>query len=239
MEKNEFKLLMNNYLNKLNISLKDIQINQFYNYMNFLIEWNKVMNLTAIIEPEDIIVKHFIDSLTIYKYINNESSIIDVGTGAGFPGIPIKIAYPETKIVLLDSLNKRINFLNEVINKLELKDIKAIHGRAEEYGRNKEHRENFDIAVARAVAPLNILLEYLMPFVKVGGKCLCMKGSNIKEEIENSNNAIIQLGGNLKETEEFFIPNTDIKRRIIEISKIKETSNKYPRKAGTPSKDPL
>jgi len=239
MELNEFKELMEKNLKELNIELSDIQLEQFYNYMNILIEWNKFMNLTGITEPEEVITKHFIDSLTVLDKINKNARIIDVGTGAGFPGIPIKIVFPETKVVLLDSLNKRVKFLNEIIEKLELKDIETIHGRAEEYGRNKKHREKYDIAIARAVAPLNVLLEYLMPFAKVNGKCLCMKGSSSEEEIENSKNAIKVLGGELIKTEDFCIPNTDIVRRIVQVNKIKETNNKYPRKAGTPSKEPL
>ena len=239
MDKEKFKDIMINNLNELNIELSEDQLDKFYDYMNILIEWNKVMNLTAITEPEEIILKHFIDSLTVLNSISKNSKIIDVGTGAGFPGIAIKIAYPEIKVVLLDSLNKRIKFLNEVIEKLRLENIEAVHGRAEEYGRNKDYREKFDIAIARAVAPLNVLLEYLMPFVKNGGKCVCMKGSNSQEEIDLSSNAIKMLGGRLIETEEFVIPNTDIKRRIVEIKKIEETPNRYPRKAGTPSKEPL
>ena len=239
MKINEFKELMKENLKELNIELSDLQLKQFYNYMNILIEWNKFMNLTGITEPEEVITKHFIDSLTVLDKVNKNASIIDVGTGAGFPGIPIKIAFPETKVVLLDSLNKRIKFLNEVIEKLKLNNIETIHGRAEEYGRNKNHREKYNIAIARAVAPLNILLEYLMPFVKVNGKCLCMKGSSSEEEIKNSENAIKILGGELIETKEFYIPNTDMRRRIVQVNKIKETNNKYPRKAGTPSKEPL
>jgi 16S rRNA (guanine527-N7)-methyltransferase len=239
MELNEFNKLMKTNLKELNIELSDLQIEQFYNYMNILIEWNKFMNLTGITEPEEVITKHFIDSLTVLDKVDKNASIIDVGTGAGFPGIPIKIAFPETRVVLLDSLNKRIKFLNEVIEKLGLKNIETIHGRAEEYGKNNNHREKYDIAIARAVAPLNILLEYLMPFVKVNGKCLCMKGSSSEEEIGNSKNAIKVLGGELVETEEFCIPDTDIKRRIVQVNKIKETNKKYPRKAGTPSKEPL
>ena len=239
MDKKEFKEIMINNLNDLNISLDDGQLDKFYDYMNILIEWNKFMNLTAITDPKEVIFKHFIDSLTVLNSIDKNSTIIDVGTGAGFPGIPIKIAYPEAKVVLLDSLNKRIKFLKEVIEKLELKNIEAVHGRAEEYGRNKDYREKFDVTLARAVAPLNVLLEYLMPFAKKDGKCLCMKGSNSQEEIVNSLNAVKILGGQLIETEEFVIPNTDIKRRIIEIKKVKTTNNKYPRKAGTPSKEPL
>lgn len=239
MEEKEFKKIMINNLKELNIELTDFQLKQFYEYMNILIKWNKVMNLTRITEPKEIIIKHFIDSLTILDNINENSSVIDVGTGAGFPGIPIKIAFPDTKIILLDSLNKRIKFLNEVIEKLQLKDINTIHGRAEDYGKEKNHREKYDIAVARAVAPLNVLLEYLMPFIKIGGKCICMKGLNNEEEILESKNAIKILGGESIKIKDFYIPNTDIKRRIILVDKIKQTNIKYPRKAGTPSKEPL
>ena len=195
MELKEFKNIMKNKTELLNIELSDIQLEQFYQYMNILIEWNKVMNLTGITDPEEIITKHFIDSLTVLNKINKNNKIIDVGTGAGFPGIPIKIAFPETEIILLDSLNKRIKFLNEVIIKLNLKNIKTIHGRAEDYGKDKKHREIYDISIARAVAPLNVLLEYLMPFVKIGGKSLCMKGSNSEQEINLSKMAIKKLGG--------------------------------------------
>lgn len=239
MDINNFKKLMKKNLTELNIELSDLQIKQFYEYMNILLEWNKVMNLTGITEPEEIITKHFIDSLTILNNINRYDKIIDVGTGAGFPGIPIKIAFPETKIVLLDSLNKRINFLNEVIKKLDLEKIETIHGRAEDYGKDNNYREKYTVAVARAVAPLNILLEYLMPFVEKGGKCLCMKTSNLEEEMNKAKNAINILGGELINTQDFFIPNTDMKRRIIEVKKIKSTDKKYPRKAGIPSKEPL
>lgn len=239
MNLKEFKKQMLNYLLELKIDLSDKQLEQFYEYMNLLIEWNKVMNLTGITDPSEIIIKHFLDSLTVLKDIDKDSTIIDVGTGAGFPGIPIKIAFQKTKIVLIDSLNKRINFLNEVINRLQLKDIKTIHGRAEDLGREKDHREKYDIAIARAVAPLNILLEYLMPFVKVNGRCICMKGSNVEEEIKNSKNAIQLLEGRLAEEKEFFLPKTDIKRKVIVITKTGEISKIYPRKAGTPTKNPL
>ena len=239
MDIKEFEQIMTENLKQLNIELSDTQIKQFYNYMNILIEWNKVMNLTGITEPKEIIIKHFIDSLTVLNKIDKQSKMIDVGTGAGFPGIPIKIAFPEIEVVLLDSLNKRIKFLEEVIEKLQLKNIKTIHGRAEDYRKDKNYREKYDIAIARAVAPLNILLEYLMPFVKVNGKCICMKGSNVEEEIKNSSNAVKVLGGEIVIKEEFYIPNTDIKRSIIEIKKSKTTSNVYPRKSGTPTKAPL
>lgn len=224
---------------KLNIDLTDIQVEKFYTYMNLLLEWNENINLTTITEPEEIIKKHFIDSLTIKKYIDNNSSIIDVGTGAGFPGIPLNIVLNNNKIVLLDALNKRLNFLKEVIKQGNLKNIETLHFRAEEAGKNKEYREKFDIATSRAVAPLNILVEYLLPFVKIGGKCICMKGSNIEEELENSKNAISILGGKIENMESFTLPRTDIARNIIVISKVSKTPEKYPRKAGTPSKEPI
>lgn len=239
MKIEEFNEKMNENLKELDIELSEKQLKQFYDYMNILIEWNKVMNLTNIIEPEEVIKKHFIDSLTVLKHIKEDDSIIDVGTGAGFPGIPIKIAYPKTKITLLDSLNKRINFLDEVINKIELKDIKTIHGRAEEFAHNNNYRENYNIAIARAVASLNVLSEYLLPFVKVGGHAIGMKGTKGKEEAIEGENAIKILGGKIKEIQEFELPKTDIYRTIIIIEKEKITNKKYPRKAGTPSKEPL
>ncbi len=239
MDIKEFEEVMRNYLNKINVELSKEQINKFFEYMNLLMEWNKVVNLTAITDPKDIILKHFIDSLTVLDSIDKDAQIIDVGTGAGFPGIPIKIAYPNTKVVLLDSLNKRINFLNEVIKKLELDNINTVHGRAEDLGREKEHREKYDIAIARAVAPLNVLTEYLIPFVKIEGKCICMKGVNTDEELDQSKNALKILGGELINKQEFNLAETNNSRCIIEIKKIKELSNIFPRKAGTPSKKPL
>ena len=203
MKEEEFNEKMKESLKELNIELSEKQLNQFYNYMNILIEWNKVMNLTNITEPEEIIQKHFVDSLTILKSIKENDSIIDVGTGAGFPGMPIKIVFPETRITLLDSLNKRIKFLEEVINKLELKNIETIHGRAEEVAHNKKYREKYDIAIARAVAPLNVLSEYLLPFVKIGGYAICMKGVKGKEEAEEGKNAIKILGGEITNSREF------------------------------------
>lgn len=223
---------------QIEIELTKEQIEKYYNYMNLLLEWNEKINLTAIIEPREIILKHFVDSLTIAKYIKDDEKLIDVGTGAGFPGIPVSIVKENTDIVLLDSLNKRINFLEEVKENLKLENITTIHGRAEEFGKNKNEREKYDIATSRAVAPLNILLEYLLPLVKVGGKAICMKGSNI-EEIENAKNALEILGGKIEKTEEITLPNSDIKRNIIIVKKVKNTPSKYPRKAGTPSKEPI
>lgn len=239
MEEEEFYKKMKESLKELNIELSEKQLKQFYDYMNILIEWNKIMNLTNITEPSEVVQKHFVDSLTALKTIKEDDCIIDVGTGAGFPGIPIKIAFPETRVTLLDSLNKRIKFLEEVINKLELKNIETIHGRAEELAHNKEHREKYDKAIARAVAPLNVLSEYLLPFVKKGGYAICMKGIKGKEEAENGENAIKILGGEIINIREFNLPNTDMERTIIEIKKIKNTEKKYPRKAGTPTKMPL
>lgn len=221
----------------MNISEK--KGNQFDKYMQLLLEWNEKINLTAITEQDQIILKHFIDSVSILKYIKDNDKVIDIGTGAGFPGIPIKIMNETLDITLVDSLNKRINFLNEIIQSLELDKIQAIHARAEELGRNKKHREVYDIAVSRAVANLSTLLEYLMPFVKVGGICICMKGPNIEEEIKNAENAIVELGGSLEKVDNFYLPNSDIERNIIIIKKIKKINDKYPRKAGTPAKEPI
>lgn len=239
MEFNSFKEEMNIKLEALGLKLKDEQNKQLFDYMNLLIEKNKVMNLTGITEPKEIILKHFIDSLTTLQYINENDTVIDIGTGAGFPGIPLKIAKNSIEITLLDSLNKRINFLNEVIEKNNLNKIKTIHGRAEDFGQNSEYRENFDVAVSRAVAPLNILLEYMIPFVKIGGKCICMKGSNCDEEIENAKNAIAILGGKIEKIEKFNLPNSDNNRTIIIIKKVQKTGRQYPRKAGLPNKNPL
>lgn len=222
---------------QIDIILEEKQIENFYKYMNLLIEWNEKMNLTAITEPSEVILKHFVDSLTISNLIKKGDKVIDVGTGAGFPGIPLSIVNNEN-ITLLDSLNKRIIFLEEVINKLQLTNIKAIHSRVEEFAKNKKEREMYDIATSRAVAPLNVLLEYLLPLVKVGGKCICMKGSNT-EEIEEAKNALKVLGGEIEKIEKITLPNSDIIRNIIIVKKVKETPLKYPRKPGTPSKEPI
>ena len=239
MEFNEFKEKLIINVDKLGINLSEIQLKQFYNYMNLLIEWNKKINLTAITEPDEIILKHFVDSLTISKYISDGTKVVDVGTGAGFPGIPLKIVRQEIYIILLDSLQKRINFLDEVINELNLEKITTVHSRVEDFGKNKEYREKFDIATSRAVANLATLSEYLLPLVKVGGKVISMKGSLIQEELENSKNAIKILGGKIEKVDEFDLPNSDISRNIVLIDKIKTTPNRYPRKAGEPSKKPL
>ena len=226
-------------LKEFNIEINEEQIKSFEKYMNLLLEWNEKINLTAITQPDEVKLKHFVDSLTVLKYINDDDKVIDIGTGAGFPGIPLKIMKENTKITLLDSLNKRINFLNIVIETLNLSNIQAIHGRAEEIARNKLYREKYDVAVSRAVANLSTLTEYMLPFVKVGGKCICMKGANVNEEIEKAKNAIKELGGEIERVDNFYLSDNDNERNIIIIRKVKETSSKYPRKAGMPSKEPL
>lgn len=236
MEKEEF---FNEMQKKLTIKLSVEQLEKFYSYMSLLLEWNEKMNLTAITEPNEIILKHFVDSLTILNEINNNSKVVDVGTGAGFPGIPLSIANESLKITLVDSLNKRLIFLQEVIDKLELKNIEIVHSRAEDFGQNKKYRESFDIATSRAVANLSTLSEYLIPLVKISGKCICMKASDVEEEINQAKNAINVLGGTIEKIEEFKLPESDIGRTIIIINKQKQTPNKYPRKAGTPSKEPI
>ena len=235
----EFIKNFNNYIEKLDLTLTEKQIEKFYNYMNLLIEWNKKINLTAIVEPKEIILKHFIDSLTIVKYIKKGETIIDIGTGAGFPGIPLKIVRDDLKITLADSLNKRINFLNEVINKLDLKNIETIHTRAEELGKNKKYREKFDVATSRAVANMSTLSEYLIPFIKVEGRCICMKGSDIDAELESAKNAINILGCEIESKDKFYLPNSDLGRSIVILKKLKNTPSKFPRKAGTPAKEPI
>ena len=239
MEEIEFYKYLDQQARKIDIMLSEEQLQKFYKYMKLLLEWNEKINLTAIIEPKEIILKHFIDSLSIIKYIKNKNSLVDVGTGAGFPGIPIKIVLPEIKVILIDSLNKRITFLNEVISQLDLKYIEAVHSRVEDFARNKEYREKFDVATARAVAQLPIILEYLIPLTKVKGNIICMKGNKIDEEIKKSKKAISVLGGNLEKKDNFYLPDTDIERNIIIVNKVEKTSSKYPRKAGIPSKNPI
>lgn len=239
MIKEEFEQKIEQYAKQIEIMLDKKQIEQFYQYMQILLEWNEKINLTAITKPEEIILKHFIDSITIAKYIQKNAKIVDVGTGAGFPGMPLKIIREDIEVTLLDSLNKRIYFLEEVIKQLKLKEIEAIHARVEEFGKNEKYRETFDYATSRAVANLATLSEYVVPLVKMKGMCLCMKGANVKEEIGESQKAITILGGKIEKIEEFHLPESDIKRHIVLIRKIKPTPSKYPRKPGTPSKEPI
>ena len=228
MQENEFKIIFEKYLKEIKLELSILQIKNFYLYMEELIEWNKRINLTAIINPEEIILKHFIDCLIIEKYIK-KGNLIDIGTGAGFPGVPLKIYNNELNIVLLDSLNKRINFLNNLIVKLNLNNIKTIHGRAEDFGKNIEYREKFDIVTSRAVANLTLLCEYMLPFVKTGGICICMKGQ-VSDEIDDAKKQIEIIGGKIETIDSYMLPLTDMERSVIIIRKIKSTPNNYPRK---------
>ena len=238
MDKIEF---IRNHIEKLDINISEEQCCQFLKYYEMLVEKNKVMNLTGITEFEEVVEKHFVDSLSLVKSIklNGDESLIDVGTGAGFPGIPIKIMFPNLKITLMDSLNKRLLFLNEVINKLGLDKIELVHGRAEDLGKNSNYREKYDLCVSRAVANLSTLSEYCIPFIKKDGVFASYKASDSEEEINNSKNAIKILGGSISKVCETTLPGTEVKRNIVIIKKDKCTSNKYPRKAGTPSKEPL
>ncbi|MFU0827997.1 MAG: Ribosomal RNA small subunit methyltransferase G [Lachnoclostridium sp.] len=233
--------LFHNLLGELNINLSSLQTEQFFKYYELLIEKNKVMNLTAITEMEDVIKKHFIDSLAITRVfdMNQNITILDMGTGAGFPGIPIKIAFPNTKLVLLDSLNKRIHFLNDCIHELGLEDIEAIHGRAEDYAKDPMYREKFDLCVSRAVARLATLSEYCMPYVKVSGYFIPYKAGNIKEELDESKKAIKILGGTIEKADNYLLPGTDMERTLIKIKKTSSTPKIYPRSAGKPSKEPI
>lgn len=233
--------IFNEKLKELGIELNEDMKNQFDRYYELLVEWNKVMNLTGITEYEEVNEKHFVDSLSIVKVIdiNKVESIIDIGTGAGFPGIPLKIAFPHLKVTLLDSLNKRIKFLNAVIDELNLDHIETIHGRAEDYAKKTEYRENYDLCVSRAVANLSTLSEYCVPYVKVGGLFISYKSGDIDEEIVKSKPAIKILGAEIENVIKFKLPGTDIHRSFVEIIKLSTTKKKYPRKAGLPAKEPL
>lgn len=220
------------------VSLDDSMISAFLEYKSILLEWNKKINLTAIEDDRDVIIKHFVDSLSIMPFLKDAHRIVDVGTGAGFPGIPLKIAQPSLEVVLLDSLEKRIGFLNTVISALQLKGISAVHLRAEDAGMAPQYRDKFDAAAARAVASLPVLLEYCLPLVKTGGIFIAMKGSDGSEAAE-SGKALDILGGSIEQVKEFTLPGNDMKRNIIIVRKLRQTPTKYPRKAGKPSKEPL
>ena len=228
-------------LKELGVTLTENQIEQFLIYFEMLVEWNEVMNLTAITEYDDVMKKHFTDSLSLIKAfdVNQSATVIDVGTGAGFPGLALKIAFPNLKVTLLDSLNKRIQFLDAVINKLGLEDVDTIHGRAEDFAKPDKLREKFDLCVSRAVANLSTLSEYCLPFVKVGGQFISYKSEKITEEMEVAGKAISILGGKVKGQVEFQLPESDIYRNLFIIDKIKVTPKKFPRKAGLPSKEPI
>ena len=230
-------------LKEFHIELSENQVKQFMTYYELLVEWNSFMNLTAITEFDEVMKKHFVDSVSLMNALpdikEKEYTLIDVGTGAGFPGIPLKIVFPKLKVVLLDSLNKRVFFLNEVINKLELTEIEAVHGRAEDFAKRKEYRETFDLCVSRAVANLATLSEYCLPFVKIGGSFISYKSEKITEEYENAKEAIKVLGGKYDRQVDFNLPSSDIYRNLFVIQKVKNTPGKFPRKAGLPSKEPI
>ena len=226
---------------EMGIVLDGEQRQQFVDFYEYLVEKNKVMNLTGITEFQEVLVKHFLDSLACVKAVDIKKvkRIMDVGTGAGFPGVPLKIAFPHLEACLLDSLKKRVNFLEETFDILKLTDITAVHGRAEEYARNKAYRESFDLCVSRAVSNLATLSEYCLPYVKVGGSFISYKSGTVQEEAEQAEKAVKILGGKIKDVVYFSLPDSEIQRSLVVIEKVKSTPGKYPRKAGTPLKEPL
>ena len=225
----------------IGVTLMEEQIHQFLRYYELLVEWNGFMNLTAITDYDEVMKKHFVDSLSLIKTfdVTKKVKVIDVGTGAGFPGLALKIAYPNLQVTLLDSLNKRINFLNEVITQLGLTDVETVHGRAEDFAKPDKLRGKFDLCVSRAVANMSTLSEYCLPFVKVGGEFISYKSEKISEELETATKAISILGGKFDRSTEFNLPDSDIYRNLVVIKKVKESPKKYPRKAGLPSKEPI
>lgn len=226
---------------EMGITLDQKQKQQFIDFYEYLIEKNKVMNLTGITEFPEVLVKHFLDSLSCVKAVDMQkvSRIMDVGTGAGFPGVPLKIAFPHLEACLLDSLKKRVNFLEETFDILKLTDITAIHGRAEEYAKNKGYRESFDLCVSRAVSNLATLSEYCLPYVKTGGSFISYKSGTVQEEVQQADKAVKILGGKIRDVVYFQLPDSEIQRSLVVIEKVKPTPGKYPRKAGTPLKEPL
>ena len=239
MEEKIFKDKLRENAAVIGVSLSDEDLDKLYMYKNLVLEWNEKIKLTAITDDYEFAVKHFVDSLTINKYIEPDKTIIDIGTGAGFPGVPLKILNENNKIVLFDSLNKRLKVLEDIIEKIELTNIETLHGRAEETFKNKQYREKYDVAVSRAVAALNVLVELMLPAIKIGGICICMKGNNAEDEIKEAKKAIKELGGEIIKVEKLVLPEMNLERNIVIIKKVRQTPNKYPRKPGTPQKEPI
>ena len=225
----------------MGVELNDTQVQQFIKYYEILVEWNSFMNLTGITEYEEVVQKHFVDSLALCKAMDvySVSSLIDIGTGAGFPGIPLKIAYPHLKVTLLDSLQKRIKFLNEVVMQLGLEEVETIHGRAEDFAKPSMKRESYDVCVSRAVANLASLSEYCLPYVNLGGYFVPYKSGKVEEELESSKKAVFLLGGKIEDEVKFELPDSDISRSLIKIKKVSATPKKYPRKSGMATKEPI
>lgn len=238
MNLQEFENIFKEECQKNNIELDMQKCEKFYNYMKLILEWNEKINLTSIKEEKEFIVKHFLDSLTVSCFVKDTKRMVDIGTGAGFPGIPLKIDNPEIESTLIDSVNKKIMVLNDVIGKLKLKKIEALHVRAEELAQKENYREKFDVVTTRAVSSLVTISEYMLPFVKIGGKAICMKGPNIENELKEAQKAIKLLGGEIEEIQKFNI-NNEFERNIIVINKVKNTDKKYPRGQGKPAKEPI
>lgn len=236
MNKVEFKKFLLQEASENDIQISEDAVDKFYLYMENLIDWNQKINLTAIKDEKEIIIKHFIDSILINKYVEGDR-LLDIGSGAGFPGIPLKIINDDLCVTLIDSVNKKVNFMKDSIDKMCLENIEALHVRAEDLAHEKAYREQFDIVVSRAVANMTTLVEYMIPFVRVGGKCLCLKGPNCEEEINLAKNAIRKLGGKIEDVIEYRVDDND--RCLVIINKIKNTEQTYPRKLGKPLKEPL
>ena len=234
----EFRKIFLEELNKNNINIDEAKINYFYEYMLGILEWNDKLNLTAITDEKMFIVKHFIDSLTVNRFLEDYQSVIDIGTGAGFPGIPLKILNENMKFTLIDSINKKLNVIRDINNKLKLNNLEIIHTRAEDLANNSKYREMYDVATTRAVSNLSTIVEYMLPFVKLNGIAICMKGPNYQEELEEANTAIEVLGGKLERIETVRVDD-ELERNLIIIKKIRKTPNKYPRGQGKPLKEPI